>query len=188
VSFSDKPSGTVGAFAPVVNFPEQPYNDGERVTGPMALFNGVVYFSTFRPALSPGLCTEGQAFISGMDFLTGANMLDVNDDGVIDTAQTPIGGQGTVVFGAQLARVPSCFGSSTAGNDGWMAGSYKSETSTASGSYQLVFNSGVNAAAALTDSIVGASGAQTGTTNVMHLKMAAPKALVRLHSWATVSE
>jgi type IV pilus assembly protein PilY1 len=43
---------------------------GERVTGPMTVFDGVFYYATFKPPSSAGnVCTKGKAYIYGCDYL-----------------------------------------------------------------------------------------------------------------------
>jgi type IV pilus assembly protein PilY1 len=43
-------------------------NNGERVTGPMAVFGGVLYFATYAPAAG-AVCSNGTSYIWGLDYV-----------------------------------------------------------------------------------------------------------------------
>jgi type IV pilus assembly protein PilY1 len=43
-------------------------NFGERVTGPMSVFDGVLYFATLKPADGAAACAQGEARLYGMDY------------------------------------------------------------------------------------------------------------------------
>jgi len=45
-----------------------PYINGERVSGPMAIFDSVLYWSTYAPASSSAVCTGGLAKMWGRDY------------------------------------------------------------------------------------------------------------------------
>ena len=44
-------------------------NSGERVTGPMAVFDKALYFATYRPNSTANVCAPGEARLYGVDFM-----------------------------------------------------------------------------------------------------------------------
>ena len=70
VPFTD---GTTAEFNlnPLTGSASPHYNFGERVTGPMALYDGVLYFATYWPddgIVGGGACQQGEGRIYGMDY------------------------------------------------------------------------------------------------------------------------
>ncbi len=170
-----------GAFA-ATELGREPFNDGERVSGPIQLFDSTLYFTTYAPIIAG--CGAGTAKIWGIDYLTGAAAgVDLNGDGTPDGKSVPVGG--SVIFGAQLTRVPGCFATNTSnsGADSWLAGNYSTQTKTTTAQYQISFNGGSS-----TSGVTNWSNQGSATTNNLHVQVKTPKALLKIHSWATVSE
>ncbi len=153
------------------------YSNGERVTGPLSLFDGTLYFATYSPgAPTTSVCTFGQPALHALNFLTG-----------VGGSFGPALPTTSVVFGAQINRIPECFSvPTTITNDGWLAGSYATQTSASNSTYQVSFQTG-QTGAAVSDDLTGltSKGAQS---NSFHSNLVAPKALVTIHSWASISE
>ncbi len=111
--------------------------DGERVTGPMSLFNSFLYFSSVKPPDPSALCTSSNgANIWGMHYITPRDgpgtlavpavrtvgglaapflqQLGVTDQFVTDT--TLLGtsaAKQAVIFGVAVAQVPTCYATDT---------------------------------------------------------------------------
>lgn len=65
--------------------------NGERVTGPMTIFDSILYFATYRPPLvAAGLCSGANAFIYGMDFVQRAIAGTPGSGGIPRTFLDPV--------------------------------------------------------------------------------------------------
>lgn len=198
VSLTDQPNGTFSSFTAQKKVLVE-FKDGERVTGPMTLFDSSIYFSSYKPNnVNP--CNEGNPRIWGVNYLTEsanppvgtgvndpANGLDSDGDGRADKRFVDLD-QGAVIFGVGINRLPSCVTSATNFNDGWLAGSYKTDTVSA-GKYELVVQTGHGTSAGalggedlLTDANQGAK------TKSMHVNLPQPKNTLRVDSWTSVTE
>lgn len=157
------------------------FDKGKRVTGPIALFNSIAYFSTFEPT-DPGAaaCSDGFGSLWGVDYLDAIDdvvgngpepRLDVNGDIVAEDKQDP----GTVVFGVAVTQVPTCFTSETVADD--YVGSHTALGALSAPQYQLVFQTGA---------VGKADGNAKTNTGVKSLP--APPSRTRIDSWATVMD
>ena len=59
-----------------------PYTNGERVSGPMTIFDSVFYWSTFAAAGSNAVCTSGTAHMYGLDYETPNDTTDLSKGGI----------------------------------------------------------------------------------------------------------
>jgi type IV pilus assembly protein PilY1 len=176
---------TGGAFVTTEYTPrEGTFLDGERVTGPIQLFDSNLFFTTFAPSTG-GCGSTGGAKLWGINYLTGAAAgIDLDGDTVIDATKNVAAGN-VVINGAQLNRVPGCFATNTTtASDGWLAGNYQAQSRQTTGEYQLVFNGNTSTAGAFTQTFNQGS----STTTNIHLSMNAPKSLLKIRSWTAVSE
>ena len=75
-------------------------------------------------------------------------------------------------------------------SDGWFAGNYASTTQTNTGSFQLVFQTGRadGFSSALGPDALLSSGQQGAATKSLHVKIANPKTLTKIVSWASIVE
>ncbi len=188
VSFLDRPDNH-GGFVPTEAF-RVTLSDGERVTGPATLFDKILYFATYAPS-NPSLaaCASGTPKVWGVDYLTGAAGLDTDSVLGADAKFVTFDSQ-SVIFGVQVNRTPSCAGSVSTTTDGWFAGNYASTSRTNTGSFQLVFQTGRadGFSSALGPDALLSSGQQGATTKSLHVKIAAPKTLTKIVSWASIVE
>ena len=160
---------------------------GERVSGAMSVFDGVLYFATFKPSLTTS-CVPGSSFIWGVDFVAPADVntlsaggfprLNNNSLQFID----PSGGNilspfyGHVIPGVSIQAQPAC-ASTTSGADQYVPGSTHTSTSNLTpGTYQLFAQ-------------VGAKGT-TGNAMVETFKkdLPPPQTATVIDSWAAVVE
>ncbi|OQB15500.1 MAG: hypothetical protein BWY17_02111 [Deltaproteobacteria bacterium ADurb.Bin207] len=99
---------------------------GERVTGPMALFSSVLYFTSFNPqTIDPGSCSPGSSYLWGVDYLhagqtVGASGPTTAVDGPLPqfpdpTSSTPANNlrvisfnEAGIAFGVGVMQKPSC--------------------------------------------------------------------------------
>ncbi|MFO0617739.1 MAG: hypothetical protein U0414_34415 [Polyangiaceae bacterium] len=197
VSITDKPTAFTSFTASKNVLVE--LKDGERVTGPMTLFDRSIYFSSYFPN-NANPCNEGFPRIWGVNYIndtsappagTGvndpANGLDTDGNGLPDKRFVTLD-QGAVIFGVGINRLPSCVTNATSFNDGWLAGAYKTDTVSA-GKYELVVQTGHGTAAAplggedlLSDPNQGAK------TKSMHVNLPQPSNTLRVDSWTSVTE
>lgn len=105
----------------------QPLENGERVTGPMTVFDSVHYFATYKPAPGTGnvtgsvssVCEKGHAYIYGRDFSTRQSVSDIAGGGAFRfpnastarlepfTGSHPAAGQ--VIPGITILASQSCY-------------------------------------------------------------------------------
>ena len=203
VAFQDIPQtsgpdalkGAISA-APQIGF-QKPFFHGMRVTGPLSVFAGVLYATTFAPVSTTGPvtvpCPRGGAAVWGLDFQTGVPALD-DDNNQSTAAVASVGfNDQEVLFGVQVNRVPSCYDSTlSTTSDGWIGGDYHSTTTTSASNYQLVVQTGRNTGTSGfggTDDLTGdATGKAGAETNSFHVQLNQPKAMVTLRSWASIGE
>ncbi len=164
-----------------------PFADGKRATGPIAIFDGAAYFSTFAPEGSvSNACADGYGSIWGVTYqeskagATGPEPLprlpkdpDAKTITYVDELKQEAG---TVVFGASVQMEPSCFETTTATDD--YVGSHTAITSSTPPKFNLVYHTGK----------AGTAYNSGGTTKASTTRLPSPKNLLRFDSWAAVSE
>ncbi|MSP24287.1 MAG: hypothetical protein EXR75_03800 [Myxococcales bacterium] len=164
-----------------------PFADGKRATGPITIFDGAAYFTTFTPE-SGGLnpCADGYGSLYGVHYQqstltvngpTPLPRLVKDPDAKIlvyidELKQDP----GTVVFGASVQMEPSCFETATTTDD--YTGAHTAITNSSPPKFNLVYHTG-KAGSNYND------GAKTKATAT---RLPSPKGLLRFDSWASVSE
>jgi len=140
---------------------------GERVTGPMALFSSVLYFTTYNPrSVDPGACSPGNSYLWGVHYLnageTGDAVSTEPEDGPLpqfidpDSSADPIPENyvrvvplepGGVAFGVGVMQKPSCMETTTSNDPFLGLSGHQSISSVNAGAFQLLVQVGANAAA-----------------------------------------
>lgn len=170
-----------------------PLENGIRVTGPIALFNGAAYFATFTPTGTQlNSCSDGFGSIWGVDYLKTTNcgsgaptsptdwpcpryVADpVNNPGQLSwfEDQAP----GAAVFGVSVTQTPSCYEEVTYPDP--FLGSVTSVGNSTAGEFQLFYQTGKPS---------GADGDESATTSVSK-PLPPPRTSVRVDSWGLVLE
>ena len=171
-----------------------PLENGVRVTGPIALFNGAAYFATFTPTGTVlNSCADGFGSIWGVDYYKttncGANAPSPPSSDypcpryVQDPTNAPNAlsffedqAPGAAVFGVSVAQTPSCYEEVTYPDP--YLGSVTSVGNSTAGEFQLYFQTGKPS---------GSSGNESTTTS--HAKpLPPPRTSVRVDSWGLVLE
>jgi type IV pilus assembly protein PilY1 len=189
-------SGT-GAPQAQVNW-YQTFRYGERVTGPMAVFNNAFYFASFAPPNpTVGLvCNGGTPKLWGVDFevpLTtcsagpmdwqgiptgcGGNPRDFLPSGVLANPPDDNGNPtvNVVIPGVSVAVTPSCTNTGLPAADQYTGGMHTSASGSTSGTYSLIAQ-------------IGGMNTATNATNTVTKKLQAPNATTLVDSWATLAE
>jgi type IV pilus assembly protein PilY1 len=163
---------------------------GERVSGPMTVFDGVLYFSTFAaPAAGTAVCSGGTAKLWGLDYVMPADPSDLSQGGV--ARLMPPAGQtqtltqfiipsvtdstlsGKVIPGVSIKATPAC-GDLGAGDAGVAGASHAPQNFTA-GSYSLFTQ-------------IGAQGSGGTSTKQIDMQVPTPVSPTLVDSWAAVTE
>lgn len=151
---------------------------GERVTGPMGIFDSVAYFSTFAPTL-PGApaCAFGVSKIWALDYQTAAPRFP---DGNSPPKQFETAAN-TIIAGVAITKTPSCDTVTTSTDPYLGTHSYISDAN--GGVYQLVWQKGPGAG------ITNNTAVKTDTfTGIQSMNLQAPRQSTRIDSWATIIE
>ncbi|HEY3234010.1 MAG TPA: hypothetical protein VGJ84_04810, partial [Polyangiaceae bacterium] len=189
-SFTEKPNASGTGLVSKVNWYKK-FTSGERVTGPMTLFNRGLYFSTFQPASSAAACSVGASALWGMDYLTKSTAgidqggLEVLPDPADPTKQVQridvsalLNQPNGTVFGVGITQQPTCDSVDTGFNDPFLGfGAHTALTNVEPGKFQLVAQTG------------GAGTPITGgSTNALTVDLATPSLTAQVDSWAAIIE
>jgi type IV pilus assembly protein PilY1 len=192
VSLTEKLNTGGTAYGPKLNW-HQTFSNGERVAGPMSLFTGSLFFSTFKPEpeTSTNVCLPGVSRVWGMHYVS-PNSAALNDGGkarlprdasanpalvqMIDTSSA-LFNEGAVIFGVGVAQLPTCLEEGASTSDPYFGGSYSNISSVQPGKFQLVMHTGNTGSA-----VPG------GRTNVLTLPLTSPSMTPRIDSWAALTE
>jgi type IV pilus assembly protein PilY1 len=162
---------------------------GERVSGPMTVFDGVLYFATYAAAPpASASCTSGHGRIWGLDFVKPADVNFLNKGGLARVVP-PVGAHpqyvqpdetdntllGAVIPGVSIKATPACAGLGTSGADPYVAGAQHSTEQNLSPGQYSVFSQ------------VGATG-PSGGSKTYELQIPTPIAPTMIDSWAAVLE
>jgi type IV pilus assembly protein PilY1 len=183
--------------------------DGERVTGPISLFNSYLYFSTVTPPPANAACTSTNgARIWGMHYLTprdgdgtpatppvrtvggkpapflatlGSTTQYVTDTSLLGTSAS----KQAVIFGVTVAQVPTCYSEDTI-PDG--LGNTTSRISNVNpGRFQLLIQTG--AASVGTGGQAQAAGATSGlSAGAAAISLPSLATPARIEGWAALVE
>ena len=159
---------------------EMAWKEGGRVTGPVNLHDGQLYFAYFNPSTTLA-CTNGTGGVCGFDYLqrnaNGSPTPYVSLDGNVSPDSCVDFTDGEVVFGVAVNQVPSCAGDLLPTSDPWLGGAYNPRTSSKVGRTQLVFQTGQGGESE--------SGAQTKSTRI---PLPPPRTRTRVRAWITMTE
>jgi type IV pilus assembly protein PilY1 len=203
-SLRDLPNASKVFFADLLWL--QQFENGERVTGPMSLFNSYLYFSTVTPPAANAACTSTNgARVWGMHYLTpkdGEGTLIAPSDRTVgglaapfiledfasteqfvtDTTLLGTGAQNqAVIFGVTVAQVPTCY-QTDAVSDAYLGNSSRI-SNVNPGKFQLVIQTG--AASLGTGGKLSAASAPSGAGGIDLPKLATP---ARVEGWASIVE
>jgi len=181
----------------------QQFVGGERVTGPISLFNSYLYFSSLKPPPAGSNCkTTDGAYIWGMHYMIPRD----GEGGALPPDRT-VGGQaapflkkftptdqfvadttllGTdaknqaAIFGVTVAQVPTCFAEDVVADA--FLGSHTRISDANPGDFQLVFQTG---SAALSTGGKADAAAPAGAAGITLPKLATP---TRVEAWASIVE
>lgn len=181
------------------------FEDGERVVGPLSLFNSQVFFTTYTPPESSApACKSGESRVWGMDYLRPLGYLEeepedlaINQggDGRLPDPAAPddptqyvqslsaaqaTGDQDAVVFGVSVAQQPTCSDAATAAADEFLGyGEQHIIRNINPGSFELVMHKGGT-------SPINPSGSIQENTATLPLRP--PPSASRVESWAALIE
>jgi type IV pilus assembly protein PilY1 len=190
ISLTERLDEDTNDFMAHVNWIHQ-LNAGDRVTGPMVLFNSALYYAVSRPpATSLAACDVGQSKVYGAHYTESLDFEAAKArHGLPDPTTGPAPAPGTtslliasqagLVFGVSLESAPSCASEEVAvsGNESFGYGEVRMSTTVKPGKYYLTFD---------------ASGNNTGTDarGVLEVRqeVESPKLSVSISSWAAVYE
>jgi hypothetical protein len=161
-------------------------DQGERVSGPMTVFDSKLYFTTFAASIQgANVCSQGAARLWGADYINqNGSASPPNQGGAVvgqTTASNPYldltlnGVQpGVVVPGVAVQQTTPC-ATVTTGADQYVSGTtHTSLSSYTAGTFSLVMS-------------VGASNT-TGGTKVQTMGIPSPTSPTLIDSWAAVTE
>jgi len=159
---------------------EMAWKDGGRVTGPVNLHDGQLYFAYFNPSTTLA-CTNGTGGVCGFDYLernaNGSPTPYVSLDGNASPDSCVDFTDGEVVFGVAVNQIPSCSGGLLPTSDPWLGGTYNTRTTSKVGRTQLVFQTGQGGESE--------SGAQTKSTRI---PLPPARTRTRVRAWITMTE
>jgi type IV pilus assembly protein PilY1 len=168
---------------------------GERVSGPMTVFNGVFYFATYDAgATNANACKTGMGRLWGRDFVAPYKSADLSQGGTpilqppppnTPTSPPPLYVQpsdydstllGAVIPGVSIKATPACAQLGSGSSDAYVAGTtHQSPRSFAPGSYSLFTQ-------------VGKAGTNGSATAQIEMPVQAPTSPTTVDSWAAVLE
>jgi type IV pilus assembly protein PilY1 len=162
---------------------------GDRVTGPMVLFNSALYYAvSHAPQTTGNACDVGSSKVYGVHYIQSKDFETALANGVAPvptTGPAPAPGssdieivrQAGLVFGVSLEAEPSCFDveGEVSGNDSFGYGTVTMAKKVNPGKYYLTY---------------GASGNSGDARGVLEVKqqLSSPNLAVTFDSWAVVYE
>lgn len=161
------------------------FSNGDRVMGPMALFDRKLFFSTFTPGAETS-CEEGESKVYGVNYIVPKDETDLDQggqpalppqDGSTELVQSwsPLDG---IVYGVGLRQEPSCsLGDDLTAGDPYL-GFGKTTTTTLSnpGKFQLVVQIG------------GSKSVAAGEIDTQTFDLQNPSSPVHIDSWTLLLE
>jgi type IV pilus assembly protein PilY1 len=154
---------------------------GERVSGPMVIFDGTMYFATYQAPSSATLsCNAGDGHLWGRDFETPLTATDLSQGGKIVLSDPPLVyhdamTNGAVIPGVSVQATTSCVTLGSTGFDQYVPGAtHTSVSSFTAGTFSLVAQ-------------VGATAGKSGGT-IAPIALPTPRTPTLINSWAAVVE
>lgn len=164
------------------------FEDGERIVGPMVLFNGELFFASFTPSPESDTCANGLSRVWGMNYRELEDKNDRSKGGLHTDHEIFAGKQmaesastSAVVFGVSLVQQPSCYQSDddAVGDDLLGQQGQKRVSQVNTGKFQLVMHTGN-----LNDG-TNPSGASVFRRSI---DLAPPDNMSYVESWASIAE
>jgi type IV pilus assembly protein PilY1 len=193
-SLTEKVNATQTGVQTVVNWYRR-FNNGTRVVGPMALFNGAVYFGTFSPVVGNDVCAVGTSEIWAMDYLRAHSSTDKSAGGAaVNTLDPPPTTppptdkpqridviDNAVAFGLIVTQQPSCYitANDLIGDALLGLGGQRSLGSVSTGQFQLVYQTG---------SKTSGTSVQGAGVGVTVKNLLPPTTMSSIESWASIVE
>lgn len=158
---------------------------GQRVTGPLNLFDGVVYFSTFVP--SEDACDVGASRVWGVHYLEASEDHEQkvpraawDPDLTTDGDDYFVQDDAAIIFGVAIGQQPSCRNTEESEIDDPLFGRYTTFISEEAPAFQLTVQTGRR---------IGGDVADDGpTTKTFDWQLRAPVSTVRIDGWASIVE
>ncbi len=178
-------------FETLVNW-YKPLEDGERVTGAMALFSSELFFSTYKGPESTEVCSSGTSNIYGMHYLIPKEDTEGDDGGALTNVFggeefvtagelagiSPDDEEQPIVFGVTVAQLPTCISEQAAAEDDWLGlGQHSTVTHVNPGKFQLLMQAGRTG-----QSIEGAE------TKTITKELETPQSFSSVDSWTAILE
>jgi type IV pilus assembly protein PilY1 len=171
-----------------------------RITGPLALFNSVLYFSTFTPEAT-SVCTDGYASLWAVDFVrpdpthaTSGPVADFPNSGGANALYQD-GASGTIIEGASVSQTVSCdTQNSTMASDPYF-GSHNLVSNVTQATYQLNWNAGAGtglSGGSVTNdannqyNIHGTNSSASKIGTQQSMQIAGPGQATKIDSWGAV--
>lgn len=164
------------------------FDNGERVTGPMAVYDSVTYFATYAPAPASQVCGGGTARLWGRDYVVPRDLGDRSRGGVLRFKPDPTAAEipefysppgvefaGKIIPGVSINITPTCTTIADATDDPYIPGASH---------YQV---SGMNPGRPSLLAQVGGKNAQ-GQPLRFEASLPRPTSPTSVDSWATVVE
>ncbi len=167
----------------------QAYTGGERVLGPMTLFNKNLYFTTFLQSVNLDCTDIGTSTVWGLDYIHTQSGNPGGSDPVVATG-FPQSEKNQVVSGLALRQRPSCSSknapAAATSTDAILGyGSATATTATKTGQFELV----IQKSGGTGNNSAGSGSTSVGNTvDTTVIKLDSPKAAARLDSWAPIIE
>jgi type IV pilus assembly protein PilY1 len=162
---------------------------GKKVSGPMAVFDGVFYFATFNPAATSAVCSGGTPEVYGRDFVVPRDTSSLKKGGdlrlidptsgpppttLADPSYSPAAAAGSVIPGLSINVPPTCADTKDTITDPYTGQTHYTTTSVNPNPPSLVGQYGKS----------GTSGAATAVS----IQLTQPKTATVVDSWAAVVE
>jgi type IV pilus assembly protein PilY1 len=161
------------------------YSSGERVMGPMVLFNNQLYFSTYRPPLSTDNCGNGQSTIRSGHYLNAAGTPDSSGNPP-DPLNGPAQYQSYATFAAVTSGVatvqdPDCsvLNDDAVGDPVLGYGHQLNFSSISTGQFKVIAETG---------NLKQSGSAKNGAVGTIEIPLSAPPTLSTIESWASITE
>jgi len=172
-----------------------PLTGGERVVGPMVLFNSALYFASYTPpGTNASVCSNGSGRVFGMHYTLpvpgttstrplnqgGEARLPGADNSLVQSRSSAdiTGDADSVVFGVTVAQQPTCSArSQETARDFLGYGIHRQITNVTPGKFELVMHTGS-----------GGSKVEGGSSNVRTLELRPPASAARVEGWAALVE
>jgi type IV pilus assembly protein PilY1 len=170
-----------------------PYTLGERVSGPMTIFNSTLYWSTFAVSSGAAVCQGGTAKMWGRDYELPQTTADLSQGG-IPRLQPPVAPPptppnfivpstydptllGKLIPGVSVNVTPACADTSQTVTDQYTGGSHTMANYVTPGGYSLFAQVG------------GKNGGTNGAANsTFTVTLPAPTTSAVVDSWAAIVE